>query len=613
MPEGDIDPHPSVIDAQRAAVRAEHALELLGDAPAEPPAGHGWSAPQLRDLARRLEDRALREAAALEAELHRLRGRQGPQHGVVIGVTVGALGLAAGLILVLASLAPAGVAVALAGLLMAAVIGIAGGRGDSSAAISRADQALAPLHQAADRARRERQLAVDEVRRAGLPEDPRALERLADEAGAAAQLAASHAAWVERSETLASELGSARRALGTALDGRGFHASGVDDPVAVAEAYLATCRANAVQYRAAEHGEGLRRELAARRAAEEAATAAARREASTIAALRALAEEIGIDSAVAPEEICAALDAWRAERAGAFLAAQQALGEWQQLQSLLDGGALDELQAEASRRRQRANELAEGLPAAAITLPMGVDPQEYLAGLRRKTQSLDQEHDVARGALDARRSALPDVAEAEEAAAMAHAELARVERLAGTIGSALELLRAAQERVHRDLAPILAQAVGRWLPDVSRGAYSEASVDPASLRVSVKESATGQWRDARLLSEGTREQIYLLLRVAMAEHLVTTGERAPLLLDEVTAQADSDRKRQLLDVLHRLSTERQIILFTHDDEVLAWADAVLRAPDDAVVRLQPLQDATAAASQAAATEVGEPLVPVAID
>jgi DNA repair protein SbcC/Rad50 len=111
-------------------------------------------------------------------------------------------------------------------------------------------------------------------------------------------------------------------------------------------------------------------------------------------------------------------------------------------------------------------------------------------------------------------------------------------------------------------------------------------VDPADLNVRVKEEATGQWRTARLLSEGTREQIFLLLRVAMAEHLVTTDERAPLILDEVTAQADAQRKVQLLEVLHHLSAERQVVLFTHDDDVVAWAKAALREPHDRLVRLE---------------------------
>ena len=88
-----------------------------------------------------------------------------------------------------------------------------------------------------------------------------------------------------------------------------------------------------------------------------------------------------------------------------------------------------------------------------------------------------------------------------------------------------------------------------------------------------------------MLSEGTREQIYLLLRVAMAEHLVTPGEMAPLLLDEVTAQADAERKRRILGVLHELSADRQVILFSHDDDVLAWAADSLAEPRDRLIRL----------------------------
>ena len=122
---------------------------------------------------------------------------------------------------------------------------------------------------------------------------------------------------------------------------------------------------------------------------------------------------------------------------------------------------------------------------------------------------------------------------------------------------------------------------------MSGGAYSEISVDPADLNVSVKEQATGQWRTARLLSEGTREQIFLLLRVAMAEHLVTTNEPAPLILDEVTAQSDAERKVQLLEVLHRLSAERQVVLFTHDDDVVTWAERGTAGTPGSPVRLEP--------------------------
>ena len=196
-----------------------------------------------------------------------------------------------------------------------------------------------------------------------------------------------------------------------------------------------------------------------------------------------------------------------------------------------------------------------------------------------------------RGALAEMQRDLPDVAEAEEGLADAAAELSRVTDLQEVLAETTRLLRAAEERVHRDLAPILAAAITRWLPRVSGGAYIDASVDPADLSVRVKEASSGRWRSALLLSEGTREQIYLLLRVAMAQHLVTTGETAPLLLDEVTAQADAERKSQLLDVLHELSAERQIILFTHDDDVIDWAARTLAEPSDRLIELRAVAPA----------------------
>jgi ABC-type lipoprotein export system ATPase subunit len=71
----------------------------------------------------------------------------------------------------------------------------------------------------------------------------------------------------------------------------------------------------------------------------------------------------------------------------------------------------------------------------------------------------------------------------------------------------------------------------------------------------------------------------------MAQQLSTTGETAPLLLDEVTAQADAERKVYILDVLHTLSAERQIVLFTHDDDVVTWAERSLGEQRDQLIQL----------------------------
>jgi exonuclease SbcC len=88
------------------------------------------------------------------------------------------------------------------------------------------------------------------------------------------------------------------------------------------------------------------------------------------------------------------------------------------------------------------------------------------------------------------------------------------------------------------------------------------------------------------LSHGTAEQVYLLLRVALSDQLTQPDEVTQLILDDVAVQSDTERKIAILSVLHQLSKDRQVILFTQEDDVLSWADQNLVGANDRVERLQ---------------------------
>jgi uncharacterized protein YhaN len=187
----------------------------------------------------------------------------------------------------------------------------------------------------------------------------------------------------------------------------------------------------------------------------------------------------------------------------------------------------------------------------------------------------DREHD------------LPSVAEAEEELERAEADLQRLRSLERTLEKTRSFLEDAKDRVQRDIAPILAAAVTARLPQITGGRYTEAIVDPATLVVQVRQHDS-RLRDATLLSQGTREQIYLLLRLAMAEHLVTTDESAPFIVDDGLVQTDSVRAAAMLDLLHELSADRQVIVFSQEDDVLTWARRALVAPNDRLIELSPV-------------------------
>jgi hypothetical protein len=383
---------------------------------------------------------------------------------------------------------------------------------------------------------------------------------------------------------------AARDALAAMLRERGVE-PGVD-PRPAYDGYLAACREREAAAGAAAGAEALRRELESARAAEQLAADAARATAGAEAGLRAAlaAAEPDADAQAPIGDVVARLEAWQAARVDEAVQAERTIREYEELTGLLDGKSVAELAGLAARAEDRAAGLAAAVGPGAAAL----EGDEQAA-----TDDVEQRREAAAsmsGAMDVREADLVDVAAAEELAIAAHGRVSTVTELASVIDETLALLEAAQRQVHRDLAPVLATAIREWLPTLSGGAYVEAGVNPADLSIEVKEAATGAWRQAKLLSEGTREQIYLLLRLAMAQHLVTTGESAPMLLDEVTAQADADRKRAVLDMLQALALERQLVLFTHDDAVLNWAESQLRGDNDRVIRLPASTDASAASS-----------------
>ena len=180
--------------------------------------------------------------------------------------------------------------------------------------------------------------------------------------------------------------------------------------------------------------------------------------------------------------------------------------------------------------------------------------------------------------LEERKRTLTIVPEAEEALAAAECELARIDRLDHTLELTRSFLLRAQERIHRSIAPRLAEQVTTWLPRITDGRYTAALVDPATLAVGVR-AERGAWREAALLSHGTAEQVYLLLRIALADQLTRTGELCPLILDDPTPHFDSVRTLAVLDLLLQVSEERQVILFSQEPEILTWAERNLGGPD----------------------------------
>ncbi|AKT43336.1 ATP-binding protein [Chondromyces crocatus] len=73
------------------------------------------------------------------------------------------------------------------------------------------------------------------------------------------------------------------------------------------------------------------------------------------------------------------------------------------------------------------------------------------------------------------------------------------------------------------------------------------------------------------LSDGTRDQLYLALRLASLEHHARRGEPMPLVLDDILIHFDDDRARAALVALAELAGTMQILFFTHHARLLELA------------------------------------------
>jgi uncharacterized protein YhaN len=66
-------------------------------------------------------------------------------------------------------------------------------------------------------------------------------------------------------------------------------------------------------------------------------------------------------------------------------------------------------------------------------------------------------------------------------------------------------------------------------------------------------------------SDGTKEQIAVLTRLAFAELLVDRGKPAAVILDDALAHSDPGRLERMFDILTHAARKTQIVIFGCDE------------------------------------------------
>jgi DNA repair exonuclease SbcCD ATPase subunit len=264
---------------------------------------------------------------------------------------------------------------------------------------------------------------------------------------------------------------------------------------------------------------------------------------------------------------------------------------------------LEDLEALAAARQRHGRvrdlkaagaELDQGLgPAAGQPVPDEEEVRRTLDAAQAKAAALDREMkelSIERGSLAKELEHLTraeSVAQAEARLARLNQERAALARRHDTLLLAEALLARAMEEFRLEAQPGLLKKAGRYLRMATAGAYEWLGTDLFAARakrkgepeIKARRGPGSPERDSEALSRGARDQLYLCLRLALAEEITTQAEPLPLILDDPLVNFDDARLAATLEMLCAVAAERQVLFLTchqHQAELLAQCCQVKR-------------------------------------
>ncbi len=178
-------------------------------------------------------------------------------------------------------------------------------------------------------------------------------------------------------------------------------------------------------------------------------------------------------------------------------------------------------------------------------------------------------------------------AESRQRAAMAEASLVeksleyvRLRLTAHILESQIDAFRQASQ------GPLLSRG-GELFSRITLGGFSSLIVEPDDRGeqevFGVREGK--QTVRPKAMSSGTRDQLFLALRMAALEMHAQEHEPMPLILDDLLITFDDARSAAILREFRSLSEQTQVLLFTHHEHLVEMCRETLDLPDSHIHRM----------------------------
>lgn len=255
-------------------------------------------------------------------------------------------------------------------------------------------------------------------------------------------------------------------------------------------------------------------------------------------------------------------------------------------QAVLSQAKMTSAELAAERGGASEEQLAELLATALAEASAAADD---LARLDAQRSDLDQRIGAIRsdGAQAAARIRLQDARAELDRLIPVYRQLVLQERLLQTM---------LEETAQQQRGPLVART-SEYVSRLTNGAWTQllTGIDDAGASQAQLERADGSSVAITDLSEGTRDQLYLALRLAVLVDGAARGERMPLVVDDILMTFDDVRAAAALQLLADVSSEFQVIFLTHHEHLVEIATTALNPDVLRVHRLDQLSTAPALA------------------
>lgn len=156
-------------------------------------------------------------------------------------------------------------------------------------------------------------------------------------------------------------------------------------------------------------------------------------------------------------------------------------------------------------------------------------------------------------------AAMGDEAERAETIAAEEEAISRLEEQYDALTIALEALTEANAALQSRFSPAVNQAAGELMSRLTGGRYTAVSFTREFQALA--DSGEGL-HASQFLSQGTADQAYLALRLAICRLTFFQEELPPVVLDDALVTFDDTRLGYALELLSDLGRDRQVLLFT---------------------------------------------------